>query len=63
MQALYRNINYEGTLEVMFANFWGTEAGWQNKRKSKITTINWTATIRNGFSTKFNRIYFPKQTL
>ena len=63
MQALYHNINYEGTLEVMFANYWGTEAGWQNKKKAKINTINWPATIRNGFSTKFNRIYFPKQTL
>ena len=54
-------INVPLSIEKGFTNFWGTEAGWKHKKKSKSTDINWKLTIINSIS--MNKVYFTKQEL
>jgi len=49
------------SLEKMFNEYWGTEAGWKKKKDSrKLITIDWLRTIENGLSMQGNRVRIPK---
>jgi hypothetical protein len=41
----WKNINVEKSLELSITNFWGTEAGWKNKKKCKGKTIDMVETL------------------
>jgi hypothetical protein len=53
--------NIRRSLEKMFNEYWGTQAGWKKKKSCrKITTIDWLRTIDNGLSMEINRVRIPK---
>lgn len=45
------------SIEKSCVNFWSTEEGWANKKKSKAKTINWKTTFGNAISNKINKVY------
>jgi len=59
-ERLNPNVDIKLTIEKAYDKFWATEAGWQNKKKSKSLIIDWNATIKNAISNKSNRLYKPK---
>lgn len=48
-QKYYPNANYCLTIEKMVETYWGTEAGWNNKKKSRTKNIDMIATFKNNF--------------
>jgi hypothetical protein len=42
----------------MFSQFWGTEAGWKNKKAKRGLVIDWKRTIENNFQK--NRVFWGK---
>lgn len=58
-ERLIPNINYEGTIDNCVTSYWGTETGWEKKRKSKTKTINMKLTLMNSFD--MNKIYKERQ--
>lgn len=48
-QKYYPNANYCLTIEKMVEIYWGTEAGWNNKRKSRSKNIDMISTFKNNF--------------
>jgi len=60
-QRLNPNINIKLSIEKGFVNFWGTEAGWKHKKKSRSDKIDWNRTIIN--SIDLNKIYYTKEEL
>jgi len=60
-QRLNPNVNIKLSIEKGFRNFWGTEAGWQHKKKSRSKEIDWKRTIINSIA--FNKVYYTKQEL
>jgi len=48
------------TIEKSIKNFWGTEAGWKNKKKSGNNNIDWPATLKNALTLPANKIYKQK---
>jgi len=54
-------VNIKKTLYKAYENFWGTEAGWEYKKKNRNATINWKNTITNAIS--LNKVYYTKQEL
>jgi hypothetical protein len=60
-QRLNPGINLKLSLEKGFRTFWGTEAGWKNKKVSKTKIIDWNKTIINSIG--INKVYYTKQEL
>lgn len=60
-QRLNPNVNIKLSIEKGFINFWGTEAGWKHKKKSKSNEINWKSTIIN--SIDLNKVYYTKEEI
>lgn len=58
-QRLNPGVNIKLSIEKGFVNFWGTEAGWEYKKKKRSKVINWKSTIVNSIS--MNKVYLPKQ--
>lgn len=56
-------INVPLTIDKSYANYWGTEEGWKNKKKTRIKIINWKQTITNAISNPANRVYLTKEEL
>lgn len=52
----YPNCDIALSLEKAWANFWGTEEGWEHKRKKRSKTINWRSTFTNSLSLESNRV-------
>ena len=52
-------INVPLSIEKGFVNFWGTEAGWKNKKAAKSVEIDWKRTIVN--SIEKNKTYFTRE--
>ena len=50
------------SLEKMFNEYWGTEAGWKKKKEKRSDKIDWLRTIENGLSMECNRVRIPKGT-
>jgi len=55
------NVNIKLSITKGFENFWGTEAGWKHKKKSRSKEIDWRQTIIN--SIDLNKVYYTKQEL
>jgi len=55
------NVNVKLSITKGFENFWGIEAGWKNKKKSRTNEIDWRQTIVN--SIDINKVYYTKQEL
>lgn len=49
------------SLQKLYDDYWNTEEGWINKKKSKVNKINWATTISN--TIKFHKVYYTKQEL
>ena len=56
-ERLNPNVNIQLTLEKSVLNFWATEAGWKNKKKSRSKEIDWKATLVNAISQPMNKVY------
>lgn len=55
------NVDIKLTLEKAYINFWGTEEGWLNKKKSKSETINWKSTATKAIG--INKVYFQRNPI
>ena len=60
-EKLNPQVNVLLSIEKGFRNFWGTEAGWNHKKKERIKTINWKRTIIT--SIDMNKVYYTKEQL
>lgn len=49
------NVDILLSVEKSINNFWGTEAGWKNKKQSKSVDIDWKATFANNIDK--NKVY------
>lgn len=58
LEKLNPDIDIILSLEKSIFNYWGTEMGWENKKKSNINTINWKTTLSN--SLDYNKVNIPK---
>ena len=47
------------SLEKSINNFWGTEAGWKHKKKSRAKEIDMISTLINNLDK--NKVYKPKE--
>jgi hypothetical protein len=56
----YPGMSIRLSLDKMWSEYWGTEAGWKKKKASKSDTIDWKRTIENGLSMACNRVWLPK---
>lgn len=45
LRYLYEDADIVKSIDLSFTTFWGTERGWENKKKTKTKTIDWKATI------------------
>jgi len=52
-------VNVQKTLMKAYENFWGTEAGWEFKKKKRTKEINWKQTITNAIG--LNKVYYTKE--
>lgn len=55
------NVDILLTIDKACVQFWSTDAGWKNKKKSKTVDINWKSTLENAISQSMNRVYIPKE--
>ncbi len=55
------NVNVKLSIAKGFENFWGKEAGWKHKKKSRTAEIDWRQTIVNSIG--MNKVYYTKQEL
>ena len=51
------NIDVKMTIEKAFTNYWGTEAGWKNKKSKSTKKIDWKRTIINALNSPLNKFY------
>jgi uncharacterized protein YdaU (DUF1376 family) len=51
------NLDIRLSMEKAFNDFWGQEAGWIHKKKSKTDVINWDTTFKNALTLKGNQVY------
>lgn len=59
----YPNIDYKLTIEKMVKEYWGTEIGWNKRKKSKTKNLNMVLTLKKGFDYATNRVYKSKQSI
>jgi hypothetical protein len=60
-ERLNPNINILLSIEKGIENFWATEAGWANKKKSKSKKIDWKQTFAKTID--LNKVYKSKSTV
>lgn len=53
----YPNIDYALSIEKMVKEYWGTEEGWNKRRKGRSKTLNMVLTLKKGFDFASNRVY------
>lgn len=56
-QKYHPNIDIRLTIEKCYKDFWGLEAGWANKKKSKTKDIDWKRTYVNAISMRTNQVF------
>ena len=59
-EKFHPDVDIRLSLEKAFFNFWGTEAGWKHKKKSRTADLDWVSTFRNAIDK--NRVFKPKQS-
>ncbi|WP_108823478.1 hypothetical protein [Dysgonomonas sp. Marseille-P4361] len=62
-ERFHHNLDIRLSLEKSFKDFWGTEAGWKNKKKSRSITLDWKSTFSNALTQKMNQVYKNKNDL
>jgi len=55
------NLDIKLSMEKAVVNFWGTEAGWKYKKKSKTNDLDWKRTLTNAID--MNKVYKQKGQL
>jgi hypothetical protein len=45
------------TLKKVCVEYWGTKAGWKNKKESRQRSIDWKTTLTKSIGAKFNHVY------
>ena len=50
-------LDIELTLQKSFNDFWGIEAGWAHKKKSRAKVIDWKATFANALTLRSNQVW------
>ncbi len=58
-ERFYPNVDIRLSIEKAITNFWGTEAGWKHKKKSRSKEIDWKSTLTNAIN--LNKVYKPRQ--
>jgi hypothetical protein len=53
-------LNIRLSLEKACAEFWGTQAGWKHKKKSKSDGLNWRSTFTKALDQKCNHVWLQK---
>ena len=56
-ERFYPKVDIKLSLEKGCKEYWATDAGWKNKKRSRSNTIDWRATFDNLLSNKQNRVY------
>lgn len=59
-QKFHPNLDIRLSLEKAHNDFWGTEAGWQHKKKSNVSEINWKSTYQNALTVKSNQVWLQQ---
>jgi hypothetical protein len=54
----YPDVDVVLSIEKAVSNFWGTEAGWKHKKKSRAKEIDMRATLINAIG--LNKVYYPR---
>ncbi|GEM_PF-709888 len=62
-QKYFPHVNIQLSIEKAYKDFWSTERGWQNKKKSKTVNIDWKATFRNSLNERYNHVYLNKNEI
>lgn len=57
------NLDIRLSLEKAFNDFWGTEAGWAHKKKSRVKEIDWNSTFKNALTLKGNQVWEKRTTV
>ena len=52
-------VDIELSVKKSFDNFWGTQAGWRHKKKSKTVEIDWYTTFANAIA--MNKVQKPRE--
>lgn len=56
-QSFYPKVDIIKSIEKSCVNFWGTEAGWKHKKKSRYKSVDWNSTFANSISQNQNKVY------
>ncbi|MFA5300266.1 MAG: hypothetical protein WC389_18920 [Lutibacter sp.] len=59
LQRLNPGLDIKLSLEKSIVNFWGTEAGWKHKKKSRSMDIDMLRTLKSNIDK--NKVYLPRQ--
>lgn len=59
LQRLNPNLDIKLSLEKSVVNFWGTDAGWKHKKKSRSTDIDMLRTLKANIDR--NKVYLQKE--
>lgn len=59
LQKYNPDLDIKLSLEKSVENFWGTDAGWKNKKSSRTVDIDMISTLKNNIDK--NKVYKPKQ--
>lgn len=54
-EKFHPNLDIKLSMEKAYKDFWGTEAGWKHKKKSKVLDINWKSTFNSAI--ELNKVY------
>jgi len=50
------NLDILLSIEKAFVDYWGTELGWEHKKKGKSDSINWKSTLQNALTLQCNQV-------
>lgn len=59
-QSFNPGVDIKKSIDKSCVNYWATEAGWKNKKRKQIKTVDWKATFANAISSPQNRVYLPR---
>jgi len=51
------NLDIRLSLEKAYKDFWGTEAGWKNKKSSRSNQVDWVRTFKNALDQRMNQVF------
>lgn len=57
MEGYHQKLDIIKTMQKAYHEYWGTKDGWENKKRKKIKTIDWTKTITKALDAKWNWVW------